>query len=173
MRNLPLKVLVLWCCGLCAGGCTARAGGGHVHGLPLRVLYQDALCGGSGPAAAQVTGPEHLTRIISEAGEAVIGRPPKAPAVDFAADNVVLIRMGQQPTGGYGIELAEPQARLENGAAMIRLRWIEPVPGTVSTQALTSPCLIVELPKGTYRKIVITDESGKIRGEISVGAIRD
>ncbi len=172
MPNWTVKVLWLLGCGLWAGGCVAQVGGTQEAGrLPLRILYQDSICGGS-PAAVLVTGSGQLQHIVSDAQRHMIGRTSPVPTVDFAAVNVVCIRMGRKPTGGYGIELAEPQARLENGAALIRLRWIEPPPGTVSTQALTSPCLVIELPKGAYRKIVITDDSGNIKGEISVGATR-
>ncbi|MFZ0612790.1 MAG: protease complex subunit PrcB family protein [Desulfobacterales bacterium] len=170
MLNLPVKVVLFLCCSLCAVDRTAQAGGPDVERLPVQILLQDALCGGSrpDPAVVLVSDSGQLERIISAAKRHTIGQPPQVPAVDFTAVNVVLIRMGQRPTGGYGIEVAEPQARLDNGSALIRLRWIEPAPGTVSTQAVTSPCLIIELPKGAYRKIVITDESGKIKGEISV-----
>ena len=171
MLNLTVKLLLLLSCGLGAGGCAAQVGGTEDTGrLPLRILYQAALCGGdqAAPTVALVADQGQLTQVVSDAQRQVIGRTSPVPAVDFEAAHVVLIRMGQRPTGGYGIELAAPQARLDNGSALIRLRWIEPPPGTASTQALTSPCLVIELPKGAYRKIVITDESGNIKGEISV-----
>jgi hypothetical protein len=76
--------------------------------------------------------------------------------------------MGQKPTGGYGLELAEPHATLSDGEALIRLRWIEPAPGSIVTQILTSPCLIISLPKGAYEKITITDENGDVRETISL-----
>lgn len=175
MLNLSVKVVLLLCCSLCAVERTAQAGGTDVEHLPVRILFQENLCGGirPDPAVVLISDSGQLERIISEAKRRTIGQPPQAPAVDFEAVHVVLIRMGQRPTGGYGIELAEPQARLANGTALIRLRWIEPAPGTVSTQALTSPCLVIELPKGAYRKIVITDDSGKVKGEIFVRVIRD
>jgi hypothetical protein len=62
--------------------------------------------------------------------------------------------------------LAEPYATVNDGEALIRLRWIEPAPGAIITQILTSPCLIVSLPKGDYGRIVITDETGKVRKKV-------
>jgi len=98
----------------------------------------------------------------------MLGQSPPVPVVDFDAEHVVTIQMGQKPTGGYGIELAEPDATLKDGEALIRLRWVEPPPGSIVTQILTSPCLIVSLPKGAYEKITITDENGSVRETISL-----
>jgi hypothetical protein len=107
-----------------------------------------------------------LIRILIETKGRVLGQSPPTPAVDFDAEHVVDIQMGQKPTGGYGIELAEPHATLNDGEALIRLRWIEAAPGAIVTQILTSPCLIIALPKGAYEKIAITDENGKVREKV-------
>jgi hypothetical protein len=98
----------------------------------------------------------------------MLGQLPPTPTVDFDAEHVVSIQMGQKPTGGYGIELVEPYATLNDGEALIRLRWIEPAPGSIVTQILTSPCLIISLPKNAYEKITITDENGNVRETISL-----
>jgi hypothetical protein len=114
-----------------------------------------------------VAGSDQLKRIFIESIGRMPGQSPPVPAVDFDAEHVVTIQMGQKTTGGYGIEL-EPQATLNNGEVFIRLRWIEPAPGAIVTQILTNPCLIISLPKGAYEKIVITDENGNVREKVTV-----
>lgn len=170
MPKLPLKLLFLMCCAFCACGRTPGVDSAEGKRIPLRILYQDDLCGGNRPAPSVtiVTGSDQLKRILTETKGRMLGQLPPTPAADFDTDHVVTIQMGQKPTGGYGIELADPYARVGAGEALIRLRWIEPAPGTIVIQILTSPCLIVALPKGDYERIVITDETRNVRDTISL-----
>ena len=168
MPKLPLKLLFLMWCAFCACGRTPGVDSAEGKRIPLRILYQNDLCGGNRPtpSVTLVAGSDQLKRIFTEAKGRMIGQLPQVPAVDFDAEHVVFIQMGQKPTGGYGIELAEPYATLNDGEALIRLRWIEPAPGAIVTQILTSPCLVVALPKGAYEKIAITDENGNVREKV-------
>jgi len=171
MPKLPVKLLLLVCCGLYACMSTPTADGAEGRRIPLRILAQDVLlCGGNRPTPSMtlVADSDQLKRILIETKGRVLGQSPPVPVVDFDAEHVVTIQMGQKPTGGYGIELAEPDATLRGGEALIRLRWIEPAPGSIVAQILTSPCLIVSLPKGAYEKITITDENGSVRETISL-----
>jgi len=170
MPKLPVKDVFIFCFGLYACGLTPTADSAEGPRIPLRILYQDVLCGGNRPtpSVTLVADSDQLKRILIESKGRMLGQSPPVPAVDFDAELVVTIQMGQKPTGGYGIELAEPDATLKDGQALIRLRWAEPAPGSIVTQILTSPCLIVSLPKSAYEKITITDENGNVRETISL-----
>jgi hypothetical protein len=170
MPKLPVKVIFILCFGLYACGLTPAVDSAEGQRIPLRVLYQDVLCGGNRPtpSVTLVADSDQLKRILIESKGRMLGQSPPTPAVDFDAEHVVTIQMGQKPTGGYEIELAEPDATLKDGEALIRLRWIEPAPGSIVTQILTSPCLVVSLPKGAYEEIVIMDEKGNVRETISL-----
>jgi PrcB C-terminal len=169
MPKLPVKLLFL-CCGLWACIPSPAIFSAESPRIPVRILYQDALCGGNRrtPSVALVADSDRLKQIFIESTGRMLGQLPPVPAVDFGAEHVVNIQMGQKPTGGYGIELTDPYARIGAGEAIIRLRWIEPAPGSIATQILTSPCLIVSLPKGAYENIAITDENGNLRETISL-----
>jgi hypothetical protein len=170
MPKLPVKDIFIFCFGLYACGLTPTADSAEGPRIPLRILYQDVLCGGNRPtpSVTLVADSGQLKRILIETKGRVLGQSPPVPEVDFDAEHVVTIQMGQKPTGGYGVELAEPDATLKDGEVLIRLRWIEPAPGSIVAQILTSPCLIVSLPKGAYEKITITDENGSVRETISL-----
>ena len=170
MSKLPAKLLLLLYCALCTCVPAPTVDSAEVKRIPVRILYQDDLCGGNrlSPAVTLVADTNQLKRILVESKGRMLGQSPPSPAVDFNVAHVVFIQMGQKPTGGYGIELAEPDATLRGGEALIRLRWIEPAPGSIVAQILTSPCLIVSLPKGAYEKITITDENGSVRETISL-----
>lgn len=77
--------------------------------------------------------------------------------------HLLLINMGQRATGGYGLALASSHAPVIDGALTVAVKWQEPQAGTMQTQALTHPCLIVALPKGNYTRIRIVDESDSER----------
>jgi hypothetical protein len=67
--------------------------------------------------------------------------PPPPPTIDFANETVAGVFLGEQPTGGYEVEIV----RIEKDAAAITLSFIEkqPPPGGIVTQALTQPFHIV------------------------------
>lgn len=171
MPKSAVCVLIMVCWGLCACRHPAAAvDSAEARRIPLRILYQSDLCGGKQPtpSVSLVAGADRLDRIFAEVKAGTLGPSAPMPGVDFTAVHVVDIRMGQKPTGGYGIELADSLARLVDGEALIRLNWIEPAPGTVVTQVLTSPCLIIAVPKDAYERITLTDASGNMCGKISL-----
>ncbi len=100
------------CCAFCACGRTPGVDSAEGKRIPVRILYQDDLCGGNRPtpSVTLVTGSDQLKRILTETKGRMLGQLPPTPAADFDADHVVTIQMGQKPTGGYGIELADPYA---------------------------------------------------------------
>jgi hypothetical protein len=66
---------------------------------------------------------------------------PDAPAVDFTQNKLVAVFMGQKMSGGYGLRFVSAVQR--RGDLRILLEPQEPKAGTVQTQALTSPYLLL------------------------------
>ena len=73
------------------------------------------------------------------------GGSEAAPTVDFAKEMVVAVFLGTKPTGGYRVEITG--ARREGQSLVIEYAERRPGPGTLVTQALTSPYHIVKLPR--------------------------
>ncbi|HAW85563.1 MAG TPA: hypothetical protein DCX65_04640 [Spirochaetaceae bacterium] len=71
-----------------------------------------------------------------------------APRVDFDTERVVAIFMGQRNTGGFGYRPGEA-SYTANGAIQVQILEIRPKPTDRVTQALTSPFIVLKLPKGT------------------------
>jgi hypothetical protein len=71
---------------------------------------------------------------------------PPVPEVDFRRETIVALFMGSRPTGGYGIEVE--QVTLTQGGMFLDVRLIEPAPGAITTQALTSPWVMVRVLRG-------------------------
>lgn len=88
--------------------------------------------------------------------------------LDFTRELLVLVRMGQQSTGGYSLAMIGDKARLQEGWLELPVHWREPGPGMIVTQALTSPCLFVALPRLQYEGIRVVDQHGKVRVQESL-----
>lgn len=84
---------------------------------------------------------------------------PSLPTVDLASNTVVTFFLGQKPTGGYGASLLEAHA--EGDTLYLTLNVRQPGPGSITTQALTSPWISVSVP-GTYQRVVVQDSAGKV-----------
>jgi len=74
----------------------------------------------------------------------------------------VVVELGQRASGGYGLAISR-SAVLRGGLLILRGTFISPAPGRVVTQALTSPCVLVQLPPGRYSAIEVQDPAGAVR----------
>lgn len=76
------------------------------------------------------------------------GRPAQeAPGgIDWNNQILVAVHLGTRPTGGFNVKVA----RIERNGALGIVRAIEepPVPGSFVGQAMTSPYIIVRVPRG-------------------------
>jgi hypothetical protein len=73
-----------------------------------------------------------------------------------------LIEMGMRPTGGYGIAVAR-QAVMKGDVVILNATFVSPAPGSMRTQALSTPCVIVQLPPGRYATVEVQDQTGEVR----------
>jgi hypothetical protein len=105
------------------------------------------------------------------AAEGPLGAPAvAAPGVDFARDGVVLVAMGRRSTAGYALALASRRAEVKGGVATLSVRFEEPAPGAVLAQVVTSPCLLVALPRKGLREVRVVDAGGVVRAVAPVSA---
>jgi hypothetical protein len=117
---------------------------------PVRVLERSAHC------------PEPP----SEAGAARIDIADAGADVDASSDWIVRLGMGQRSTGGYAVDIADPQpVAVEAGIAVVRVEWITPAAGAAVTQVITRPCVEVAVPR-VHEGIRFIDAAGTIRGEV-------
>lgn len=88
------------------------------------------------------------------------GRQTGAPAAPTLGsdETVVAIFLGQRPTGGYGVRVTGASA--QGGVLTLTVNLTAPGPGSITTQALTSPWTIVRVP-GTYREVRVVDTQGR------------
>jgi hypothetical protein len=71
---------------------------------------------------------------------------PPLPGVDLERETLLAVFLGPKPTGGYAADVRG--VTLEGGDLFVDLVETAPGPGTMTTQALTNPWLLVRVPRG-------------------------
>jgi hypothetical protein len=111
----------------------------------------------------------------SESSQALLLRDPQA-VLDWQAGRGItladgealtqtayaVVEMGGRPTGGYGVAVART-ATLRDEDVTLSATFVSPAPGSIRTQALSSPCVLVQLPRGRYARVEVVDQSGEVR----------
>lgn len=98
--------------------------------------------GGDSPSFELATGPADLERLWNRAYGTVTPQPP-VPEVDFGRSSVAAFFLGTQNSGGYSVEVQN--VAVERGEVYLDVATTEPAPGTLSTQALTNPWVMVRV----------------------------
>lgn len=96
----------------------------------------------------------------------ILGTDTRPPTLDFSKEGVLFISMGSRATAGYQISLASKAVIVKNGIAEVKITWIEPESGGITAQVLTSPYLMLRLPRTGLKCIRLVDQNYKIRAEI-------
>ncbi|HEY6005941.1 MAG TPA: protease complex subunit PrcB family protein [Anaeromyxobacter sp.] len=133
------------------------------------VVRAGAQCGGeaSGPSARWI-GSEGAFRAAMGAG-GVFGTEAATP--DFRKEGVLAVFMGQRPTAGYGLALHDPTVVIQDGVGKVVVRLEEPQPGAMVAQVLTSPCLLIRMPKQGIRQLRVVDPAGTQLASANVGVL--
>ncbi len=78
----------------------------------------------------------------------------------FGTWDVYVVAMGEQRTGGYAVKIEN--AGFDSGKTwIIDVKFIEPAPGQMVTQALTYPYEAFAVPKGVPTKVRLIDKNGQ------------
>lgn len=81
---------------------------------------------------------------------------------------VVIVEMGQRPTGGYNIKLDRKQTKVVGDTLTLSMKWNAPRLDAAVGQALIASCVAIRPPKGDYRQIQVVDQLGNVRGQASL-----
>jgi hypothetical protein len=164
-RWLPAAVAALFLCNCLA---SKPPGDRKAHHLSIETLWGGSQCGCVAPQARVrwVTGPDQLSAAMAAAESSALRIQMAHLSMDWKHNGLIWIDMGLKPTGGYALSLAAPSARISSGVVVITVRWRQPRPGSIVTQQLTSPCLILKLAQENFHIIEIKDESGRVHARV-------
>lgn len=94
---------------------------------------------------ALIASEEQLLSFWNRAYGSQLSVPP-LPDVDFRRETIVAAFAGTKPTGGYGLSV--DGVTLEGNDAYIDLTESQPAEGAITTQALTSPWVMLRILRG-------------------------
>ncbi|MDB5987229.1 MAG: protease complex subunit PrcB family protein [Nevskia sp.] len=158
--------LLLWTLAACAGGAHRPSG-------PVDVVEVHRLnvCG-TQSTAPQIT----LLRDV-----AALQAWQASHTLDFfnrgagsiAGGAYAVVELGQRNTGGYSV-LISRRAKLHDGVLKLTASVLTPQPGQMTTQMITSPCVLVALPPVEVHELLLLDPSGDERAHwpVNVPAAR-
>jgi hypothetical protein len=140
--------------------------------VPVEVVVAASQCGGEGEGVTvrRLASDQEL-RGEARAGDEIRGSARQQledPAPDFEREAVLLVSMGQQRSAGYAVELARPVALVKDEVAGLQVNLRRPAPGAMTAQVLTSPCLVVKLPREGLAEVRVVDVDGKALGAVKL-----
>lgn len=159
--------VILWLV-IHASGCSRLEHHGPMDGqIVVAVLYSGDHCGTiqQGFQAVWVAHPDQLRQLGGHQGQAAGWDHVQW---DPDTEGALWIQMGIRPSGGYGLELRDPVALVRHGVATVAVGWRVPDPDRFVIQVLTSPCLLLKLPRQGIEKVHIQDQHGNLRARVNV-----
>ncbi len=140
----------------------ALAGCGLAQERPASIEVREVAHGlycntpGEAPRARLLAGARGVADWQAARG-AMLGAATLAPAATYA-----IVEHGQRRTGGYGLAVARA-ATLRGEVVVLQATFSVPPPGSMQTQAFSSPCVLVQLPDGRYAGVEVLDAAGAVR----------
>lgn len=93
----------------------------------------------------------------------------KLHRLDLPTDrSFVLVEQGLRRTGGYTIELRKQAEVTDQGTLQVHAEFLTPEPGRLTTQMITSLCVLAAVEKRPYRKVQLLDAAGELKAERAV-----
>lgn len=133
---------------LLASGCQQPSA---EEAVEVNLLKRTSQCRIAEPGMRQLYSREEALQLLTPA---TLLRPEASlPEVDFATQAVVVLAMGQQPSTGYGIEIAPTGMRDGQGRLVIPVGFVTPNKGVVAT-LITTPCALFSVRREGIREIV-------------------
>jgi len=149
---IHFRAVCLLAATLMLSGCASSRSETAEGGPLARQVTQSAHCGLTAPGHVHLASRQDVQKL-----EALPGRNLSLEAlktIEFEREHIVLASIGQKPTGGYSVTLDSSEIR--GGTLELRVRVAEPAPGTIVTQALTTPCAVIAVTAQGWDDIQIT-----------------
>ncbi|WP_227537538.1 protease complex subunit PrcB family protein [Marinobacter litoralis] len=118
----------------------------------MRQITQSAHCGLTGPGVAYVDSTKDLDSFLGVRGQNMATGVIRQ--VDLAQEQLIFVTLGQKPTAGYSLGLAE--VGQENGTLKLQMDLKAPEPGMMVAQVITSPCVVLAVAGGNWGRVEVT-----------------
>ena len=124
------------------------------HAPLARQVTQSAHCGLSGPGLAYAQTPERLQQLLELPAQNMAVQQLRQ--VNLEKEHLLFVTLGEKPTGGFSVSLASASAENTKSALRLSMAVRSPGPGMMTTQAITSPCVVVAVPATEWPEIRVS-----------------
>jgi hypothetical protein len=113
--------------------------------------------------ATWIASSDALGEMMKRCRSHLVGAPSEnLPAVDFDRFGVLAVEMGRCPSAGYGFKTDEMTAKKTGKTVTITLPHVQPPPGAMTAQVMTSPWVLIQLPLENFSEIRVVDPAGAL-----------
>lgn len=135
-------------------GCAATVSRSETsEGAPLaRQVTQSDHCGLTAPGVVYVERYDQLERLSRLPAQNLA--LDALANVDFEREHLVLVGLGQKPTGGYGVTL--DSSAINDDVLELAVNVRQPSAGVMVTQALTTPCAVIAVTPDAWDRLQVS-----------------
>jgi hypothetical protein len=112
----------------------------------------------------QVTLDEFYQKLNTRQG----GKAIETPQIDFTKFGILLLEMGQKPSGSYTINFDPSKTEVDNDKLVLHVRWDVPAQGMAVTQSVTSPFILLKVSTSDITSIRVFDQNNRSRFEVPI-----
>ncbi len=115
--------------------------------------------------------PDNISRVTLLADRVAVAQWQEQRGIQLQGNEAIaeaphaLVDVGQRSSGGYGLAITRKAVLHEDGHLYLRATFVEPAEGAVVTQEITSPCVLVKLPKGNIPFVRVYDQTDRLRAD--------
>ncbi|KPP99861.1 MAG: PrcB C-terminal [Marinobacter sp. HL-58] len=124
-------------------------------GAPLaRQVTESDHCGLTAPGLVYINNAAELDRLEQlPSGNLSMNQ---LRALDLQKEHLLLVGLGQKPTGGYGLTLES--AEIVDDVLELSLKAREPAEDAMVSQALTTPCAVIAISPDDWKQLRVSGE---------------
>ncbi len=120
------------------------------------------------PAATWIKDQATLNTLYQNLNARQSGKSVDIPQIDFNNFGILLLEMGQKPSGGYSLNFDPSKTRVDDGMLLVHVSWNVPADGMTVSQAVTSPFVLLKLNYLSISSILAVDQNSRSLFEIPI-----
>lgn len=142
--------------------CASDDGDSHTNVKNVEPFHTNRICGseGTNPSITEISNYNQLAEIEKRIHRHLLNYQLQwQNQIEFDTHKLFLLEMGRKPTGGFALTLSDNIITYQDNIIKINVNWRSPNSSAIVAQSITSPCLLVLIPKGSYRKLSVINQS--------------
>lgn len=149
MKTSFAKILMASAAAAWLAGCSSTGEARPEGSVQIRQITQSAHCGLTGPGVAYLRSSEERETVLDVRGQNMATDAVRN--VDLSREDLVIVTLGQKPTGGYSVGLRDA---LEQDRVLDLVMQVNaPAPDMMVTQVITSPCVVLAVESRDWKQV--------------------